>query len=54
MQQGLPQLELQHRRVLELPRAGAEAVAVGLTSGSGDLWLFLSLQADAVGGAVEI
>lgn len=36
------------------PRAGREVVAAGLTSGSGELWLFLSLQADALGDAVEI
>lgn len=36
------------------PRARREVVAVGLTSGSGELWLFLSLQAEALGDAVEI
>lgn len=40
--------------VPQRPRAGREVVAVGLTSGSGELWLFLSLQADALGDAVEI
>ena len=40
--------------VPQRPRARREVVAVGLTSGSGELWLFLSLQADALGDAVEI
>ena len=35
-------------------RSGAEVVVVGLTWGSCELWLFLSLQADALGGAVEV
>lgn len=40
--------------VPQWPRARREVIAVGLTLGSGELWLFLSLQADALGDAVEI
>lgn len=50
----LPQPESPSPNMPQWPRARREVVAVGLTLGSGELWLFLSLQADALGDALEI